>query len=151
MLCTSRTIFSYSSPLIMCRDWIATSWYPCSASFCRACSGVSIWMPSRCCSLRIIIPEVKARKQRAVRAAGGQIALAGGDVLLAGVVIAGAKAHHQKCFFSYPVPQVADSQRVSRAVKSAWLCSSSSPVTSGAGRVMTMQGIPASRQGCTFS
>ncbi len=64
-------------------------------------------------------PRGEGAEQRAVRAAGGQIALAGGDVLLAGVVIAGAKAHHQKCFFSYPLPQVADSQRVSRAVKSA--------------------------------
>ncbi len=44
-------------------------------------------------------PRGEGAEQRAVRAAGGQIALAGGDVLLAGVVIAGAKAHHQKCFF----------------------------------------------------
>ena len=43
-------------------------------------------------------PRGEGAEQRAVRAAG-QIALAGGDVLLAGVVIAGAKAHHQKCFF----------------------------------------------------
>ena len=44
-------------------------------------------------------PRGEGAEQRAVRAAGGQIALAGGDVLFAGVVIAGAKAHHQKCFF----------------------------------------------------
>ncbi len=95
-------------------------------------------------------PRGEGAEQRAIRAAGGQIALAGGDVLLAGVVIAGAKAHHQKCFFHILFLK---SPTIARQPRSEIgpLCSSSSPVTSGAGRVMTMQGIPASRQGCTFS
>ena len=44
-------------------------------------------------------PRGEGAEQRAIRTAGGKIALAGGNVLLAGVVIAGAEAHHQKCFF----------------------------------------------------
>ena len=43
--------------------------------------------------------EQECEDLRAGRRIVGEIALAGGDVLFAGVVIAGAKAHHQKCFF----------------------------------------------------